>query len=327
MFNRHFSFILLYSIIAFIIIAALFAFFFNLQPVADQPQDSQKIIIRKGEGLREISAALKAKGLIRSRSAFEIYSLLSGNAFKLKPGHYQISPNWSAVHISNLLKNGIKNITVVIFPGETVKDIDKKLAEAGVIEEGELINFQNSGKSLEGYLFPDTYKFSPYTPIDKIVKEFFNNFEKKVQPILAKSNENPYNALIVASLLEKETPFSRDRRIIAGIINNRLRLNMPLQVDATVVYAKCNGRFTTCPTASRQLSKKDLNIGSPYNTYRYRGLPPTPIANPGLDAVKAAVNPVATDYLFYISHPRTQRTIFSRTLDEHNRNRIKYLIP
>ncbi|MGB9608998.1 MAG: endolytic transglycosylase MltG, partial [Minisyncoccia bacterium] len=136
-------------------------------------------------------------------------------------------------------------------------------------------------------------------------------------------SQNPTSTLILASMLEKEAPFFEDQKIIAGILLKRLKLNMPLQVDATICYIKIlknKGSISCLP-----LNPLDFKINSPYNTYTNKGLPSAPISNPSVQAVLAALNPVESKYLYYLSDPKTKKTIFSQTLKEHNQNILKYL--
>lgn len=325
------------GLIGLMVAGATVGFVIYLQPVDKSAVDSRAgFVVKPGDGLTTISFNLSRDGLIKSGSAFQLFNLLNGAAHRLKPGLYQLSPSWSAPAISRLLVAGPAVAAVTITEGETVADIDQKLSERGIISGGELIDFEwrplegaypflQGADSLEGFLFPDTYRFAPFSPVDIIVKEFLNNFKAKAWPALAKSGQNYYSALIVASLLEKETPFSRERPLIAGIIYKRIRLDMPLQVDAGVAYDKCRRRFLTCDAQTRKVYKRDLTKGGPYNTYLYLGLPPTPIASPGVDAIQAALQPAASPYFYYLSDPKSKKAIFAVSLDEHNDNRVKYL--
>ena len=130
-----------------------------------------------------------------------------------------------------------------------------------------------------------------------------------------------YEALTLASIIEREVPFFEDRAIVAGILEKRLSIGMPLQVDATVLYVACAYRYDGC----RELTERDFRVKSSYNTYLYKGLPPTPIANPGIEAIKAALNSTPSPFLYYLSDPETRRTVFSRTLEGHARNKTLYL--
>lgn len=288
--------------------------------------------IKKSQGFNEIISNLKEKSLIQSELAFKIYSLLSGQAGKLKPGKYFFNNKVSAQEILKSLVAGPGDILMVIRPGMTLREIDDELSSAGIIKEGSLIalditklknyyDWLGEAISLEGFLLPDTYYFSPDFSEELVVRKFLDNFEVKVLPFL-KDNGNIISTLTLASILEKELPNYEDQRIVAGILLKRMEINMPLQVDAAVIYAKCIGRFTDCP---RILIKDYRDTDSPYNTYLYKGFPPTPISNPSLSTVKAALSPVKTDYLFYLSDPETKKTIFSKTLDEHNNNRAIYI--
>lgn len=168
------------------------------------------------------------------------------------------------------------------------------------------------------FFFPDTYNFAPASNLERIIGKFLSNFDDKV-------SEVDYQDLIMASLIEKEALHPQDRLLVAGVLKRRLEIGMPLQVDATVVYAKCQGAFVSCDAETRRLSKQDLKMKSPYNTYTNRDLPPAPIANPGKEAIVAARNPQPSKFLYYISNPKTGRIVFAQTLDEHNENRFKYL--
>ena len=160
---------------------------------------------------------------------------------------------------------------------------------------------------MEGYLFPDTYLFLPGAETEQIIGTMRDNFKKKAGDIAQ-------DIVIMASLIEKEVPASDDRRIVSGILWKRLEIGMPLQVDAVFPYI----------TGKREVLLDDLKINSPYNTYLYKGLPPGPIANPGLDAIEAARNPKETPYLYYISG-KDGKTHFAKTYEEHLKNKEKYL--
>jgi len=318
-----------------VIILFIAYFFYGLQPnAAASDAKSVQFKIIKGEGLKIISARLSQWSLIKSISVFKFYSLLSGRAQKFQPGVYELSPEMSIPQIMNLLTSSGKNeATVVLQEGMTLKDFDKILSQAGVIKEGTLINFPvkklasdyqflNYANSLEGFLFPDTYRFRFDSSPEEVLGRLLDNFKSKAWPLLAEK-QNWYDFLIIASFLEREVPDFNDRQIVAGILLNRLKKGMPLQIDATISYAKCNGGFKDCSELA--VTKKDLNLSSVYNTYGRLGLTPTPISNPGEAAIKAAVTPQNSPYWYYLSEAKTKETIFSKTLEEHNRNRVKFL--
>ncbi|MCP6719918.1 MAG: endolytic transglycosylase MltG [Patescibacteria group bacterium] len=317
-------------------------FFYGLQPnvseevVDGAAQNIEPTIfkISKGEGLKEISARLSSQSLIKSITVFKLYSLLTGKAQKFQPGIHELRETMSVPQVVNLLTTRGKNeVTVTIPEGTTFKDIDGILRAAGVIEKGALINysfdeladnypFLAQVTSLEGFIFPDTYRFEVDSGIDRVVERFLDNFKIKAWSLL-QTEKNWYDFLILASFLEREVPDFNDRQVVAGILLKRLRLGIPLQVDATVSYFRCGGELKECSQAV--VTRKDLTLSSPYNTYQRLGWTPTPIANPGQSAISAALNSQASPYLYYLSAKETKETIFSRTLEEHNRNRVRYL--
>lgn|SRR3989338_2963279 len=203
------------------------------------------------------------------------------------------------------------NLATVLFrEGLTVAQASELLNQAGVLSG------QSLSTDLEGYLFPDTYEFFVPSSADSVAKRFSENFNKKVLPMIPQGRDIR-EILTVASLVEREVSGPADRRMVAGIIWKRLRNDFPLQVDSPFCYIK--------PEPCHPVTPEDTAKDSPYNTYTRKGLPPTPIANPGLDAITAAVNPQGSPYWFYLSDPKTQKTVFAVDLDEHRRNIVKYL--
>ncbi|MEK7076669.1 MAG: endolytic transglycosylase MltG [Patescibacteria group bacterium] len=325
------------------------AYYFFVAPVRPQTlagaTDNEEIIIRiaPGSGLTDIAAELKKNKVIRSEGIFSLYSLLAGKAHTLKPGRYSIDAGVSLGGLVQTLADGPEDIAVTIVPGMTLREVDAKLSALGLIKSNELASlnlssfvpdypwltkFQNSstidlrgGNNPEGFILPDTYSISSGGDSRAILQKFLDNFQNKALPLFSESSK-PFDALIVASLLEKEAPDYMDRERIAGILAKRLRVDMPLQIDATVIYANCGGSFSGCDKNTRA----DYAINSPYNTYIYTGLPPKPISNPDLEAIRAALTPKASPYWFYLSDPKTKKTIFSETLDEHNDARVNYLL-
>ncbi|MDD4931729.1 MAG: endolytic transglycosylase MltG [Candidatus Colwellbacteria bacterium] len=223
--------------------------------------------------------------------------------------------------------------TVTALPGYSAKQIDQILISKGVIKAGENIAdfdisrfkdeywFLKDAQGVEGFLYPDTYRFCLDTPPEDVIKRFLDNFETRTKTVFT-SLTGSYDALILASLVEKEVPDNEEeRRLVAGLLIGRMRDNMRLQVDATLCYAKYK---SICPE-NFSVSPKDKETDSPYNTYKNKGLPPGPIGNPDISAIRAAIAPKTSEYRYYISDPITKRTIFAKTLDEHNRNVVKYL--
>ena len=294
---------------------------------ARQPK-SVSFVIKRGEGVRDIAARLKSEGLIKSPVGFTIYSLITGAATGFKPGKYSLTAMMPAPEIARTLEAGIPAITVRIQKGMTVVDIDRVLSDAGVTAVGEVAAYAaHADPSLEGFLFPDTYVFSGGTTAEQAVAEMRAAFDRSIGPVFAGMTEaDRYKTLILASLIEKEALYPHDRLVASGVFQNRLKIGMSLQLDAANVYAKCKGAYMTCPASERELSRADLKAEGPYNLYLHQGLPPTPIANPGKDAVVAALHPARSTNLYYISNPKTGRLIFAETLDGHDENRSKYYI-
>lgn len=286
---------------------------------------AQTFEIKPGEGFREIISELGRTGLIRSSLAAEWYFLLRGSANKLKPGLYELFPSMSAENIRSILVEGQNREVLVTIPeGSTLYEIDGLLASSGALPKGTLVAYAAATSSeIEGKLFPDTYKFFYASTPAEAVQKFTENFNAKLILLLPQDTVRRRDALILASILEKEVPGSYDRQIVAGILTKRLKAGMPLQVDASICYSK--EKLAGTDLSCYPLSPLDFKIDSLYNTYTHKGLPPGPIGNPGTDAVAAALHPIETEYWFYLSDPGTHKTIFSKTLDTHDQNRVKYL--
>ena len=187
-------------------------------------------------------------------------------------------------------------------------------------EEFDFLEDKPKNLGLEGYLFPDTYEIFFEEGIEDIVRRMLDNFDRKLtlelKEEIASQKKSIFEIVTMASLIEKEVRTIEDKKIVSGILWKRLKSRMPLQVDATISYI--TGRKTT------EITKEELKINSPYNTYKYKGLPLGPICNPGLESIKAAIYPKQSEYWFYLSTPEGE-TIFSKTLREHNEAITKYL--
>src|SRR3989338_7050241 len=297
---------ILIAAIIFFVLAGFSGYFFLSAP-KDFPS-GETIVIEKGTGLAEISGKLKKEGLVKNKYAFALYARVFNKSKKIKYGKYLFN---EPVSIFSLLSRftkgefGFKPVKVTVAEGLTVKKIAELL---GDFENFDKEEFLEKTEKLEGYLFPDTYLFLPFAETQQIIDTMTDNFKKKAGDV-------GRDIVIMASLIEKEVPDSGDRKIVSGILWKRLELGMALQVDAVFPYI----------TGSLKVLLDDLKIDSPYNPYLYKGLPPGPISNPGLDAILASLNPIESPYWYYLSDPKTDKTIFSKTLDEHNQNIIKYL--
>jgi UPF0755 protein len=307
-------------------------FFHELSPAGASNAPQTVFEITPGEGFREVAAALRGNHLIRSSAAFDIFALFGGHALTLKPGLYHLSSSMTSSEIINIISGGNAATAMVTIPeGSNIFEIDNILSKALVIHSGDLVRLQQSGVdgNLEGKLFPDTYEFYTNSNVKDVVGELLDNFATKAQPLLAAGaattvGKSATSDVILASILEKEVPDQTDQEIVAGIILKRIAAKMPLDIDATVCYAKLlaeNGAATGCSS----LTPLDFKVKSPYNTYLYEGLPPGPIGNPGISAITAALHPQSSPYFYYLSDPGTGKTVFAKTLDEQTQNRVKYL--
>lgn len=326
------------------IIFYLGVFYYQLKPVnvlADNQNHGVQFIVEKGDGFKEIAENLQQQNLIRSSQAFKVYLLINGWANKLKPGIYQINYGTKPADIAKMLLVGVPDEKTIVIPeGYTLLDIENKLRGEGILTDGEsLLNlkaadFKNKyifldevpdEANLEGFLFPDTYRFKINSPAKLIATRLLDNFQKNAANLLEKTSNsqlNLYQSIILASIIEGEVPHQKDRQLVAGIIMKRLESNMPLQVDASLVYYKCDIlQVANC----RKISSDDLKIDSLYNTYKNKGLPKGPINNPGLNAIESALNPLESAYWYYLTDPKTGDAIFSKTLKEHNQAIKKYL--
>ena len=312
-------------IIAVILILAAGIWWNALRPAGENSSPTVTFEVRPGEGFGEIAADLSSAGLIRSKLAFEMFALVDGVATSLQPGLYELSPAMSGSAIARALSDANGRTTTVTIPeGSNVYQIDKLLSDALIIHAGDLVA-ATKGANTEGMLFPDTYQFLNGESTSSVIKKFTDNFGAKVQPLFAReTSADEAKVLTLASILEKEVPTPADQRIVAGIMEKRLAAGIALDVDATVCYGKqvANpGTIVDCAT----LTSTDLKSDTPYNTYLHKGLPPSPIGNPGTSTIEAALNPTASPYWYYLSDPATGKTIYAKTLDEQNANIRRYL--
>ncbi len=300
-----------------------------------------QITVKNGQGVYDIAQTLQEQGLIKSQNVFVLYVKLSGSEKSLKAGKYSFSRRLSLYQIVNFLAKGLSepaDISITIPEGFNIWETDKQLTKAGLISEGQ---FSSEYYNDEGYLFPDTYRLKNYeVPItndesDLILKELRDkmhiNFQNKTEPVFGNlDGQNLGKIIIIASILEKEARSEEDMRLVSGIIYKRLEMNIPLQIDATVIYGACRreaakSNFTKNCDVTFQGPAREIKIDGPYNTYMRKGLPPGPISNPGINAIKAAVNPQKSDYLYYLSSRDGSQMIYSKTSAEHAANRRKYL--
>ncbi|MST04003.1 MAG: endolytic transglycosylase MltG [Candidatus Pacebacteria bacterium] len=329
-----------------IVLFLFLAYFFYLSRPTGSKIDVFKI--EKGDGVSIISKNLESSGAVRSRIAFEIWTILTGRAHKMKPGFYQIKEDSSMFKIVASFVDGPTDFKFLITEGKSMFDIEKQLINLGMLGGRELIGFDASNfysdfdflkgvSNLEGFIFPDTYNIAQASDLNSFIKLALDNFKEKALPLFDADGRlisylhgitpSLYDILAMASIIEKEVPLQEDRLIVSGILWKRYILGMPLQVDASVIYAKCVDLFINKEDLKKcgSISRSDFSLKSEYNTYFVAGLPAGPIANPGKDAILAALNPKKSLYFYYLSSPKTKETIFSKDFDEHSINRAKYL--
>ncbi len=319
-------------------------------PKDSNSQDEKFFLIKKGEGIKEIAASLEKEKIIKSKKIFILYTVLTRKSKNIYAGIYLLSPSMNIVEIVNKLTSGkTAKEKITIIEGWNIKDIAWYFENKGIFQaeeffevvgfpmvdysshkdlplpkdfsdEYEFLEDKPKNIGLEGYLFPDTYFIERDASVEDIVEMMLDNFNKKLNPELreeiSRQGKTIFDIITMASLLEKEVKNFDDKRIVAGILWKRLKMGMPLQVDATIIYI--TGKKTTF------VSKKETEVDSPYNTYKYKGLPPTPICNPGFESILASIYYKDSEYFYYLTTPEG-KTIFSRTLAEHNIATAKYL--
>jgi UPF0755 protein len=315
----------------------------------DSGGEEQLFLINTGDSLSIVAQKLEEKGVIKSEYFFILYGLLTEDGRRIRPGNYKLSSSMNVIEIMSHVVSGGED-RIIIIEGWNMRDIAEYLERNGYGEkeeffkvagyptlyrdgvitsprEGSLINEEigilseiKEGMPLEGFLFPDTYFIVPGTSIEDIVRSLVLNFEKRLTEEIRNEIRNSefsfYEIITIASLIEKEVTDYEEKRIVSGIIRKRLDGGMRLQLDATVTYLT--------EKRSVDVSTRETRINSPYNTYYYNGLPVGPICNPGIESIRATLNPKETDFLYYLSKP-TGETVFSKNFQEHVAAKERYL--
>jgi UPF0755 protein len=308
---------ILLGIIFIGIIIGIFWWQNGLLPVNSSNKNPKIFVIKNGEGVREIANNLKAENLIRDPIVFFLLTRQGGFDKQIQAGDFRLNQAMSTNEIVSTLTHGILDIWVTFPEGLRAEEI------ANILQQ-KIPSFNETWrKNLdqnEGYLFPDTYLIPKDASVDLILALFKNNFDKKFQEAQTERTNklSQGQAVILASMIEREAANANDRPLVASVIINRLDLGMALQIDATVQYA-LGYSDSEKKWWKKNLTIDDLKINSPYNTYTNAGLPPAPISNPGLSSLKAALSPANTDYLYYLTDNKGI-THFARTLEEHNAN-------
>ncbi|MCR4334738.1 MAG: endolytic transglycosylase MltG [Patescibacteria group bacterium] len=310
--------LILKVLISFIAILIIFYGWYN-HPPRDFPKEIT-ISLDKGATLKTISTLLEDKKIINSAFLFRIFIIANGGEKKVIEGDYLFQEKTSASDVAFRIthgKYGFASMRIVIFEGSTLAEMADKFESQ--LTKFNKNNFLRLTKGKEGYLFPDTYLLFPNTNEEQVIKIMTDNFDKKIASIKYQINAfgKPLKeVLTMASIVEKEASKIEDKKIIAGVLWKRIKIGMPLQVDVTFSYIY--------GVNTPKIYYNDLEIDSPYNLYKNKGLPPGPINNPGLDSIIATLNPVNTKYLYYLSD-KNGVMHYAETHDQHVANKNKYL--
>jgi UPF0755 protein len=318
----------IFIIVLFLTIIVLYQVYV---PVDKSSNDTKIVDIRRGIGLKEIAKILKDNGLIHNEFTFELLTKLKKSQHNIKAGEYKFSPGMNSIEIlSKLVRGDYIKTSFTIPEGYNILQIADLLSKKGYVNRERFIRLTKDkdfisqlgidAPTLEGYLFPETYYIFKGAKEEEIIRIMISQLndvithEDKEQA--KRLGLSFHQILTLASIIEKETKVAHERHLVSAVFHNRLKENIPLESDPTVIYA-------LLPDFDGNLTKEDLKIDSIYNTYRNRGLPPTPIASPGLASIKAALYPAKVDYLYFVSMNNGTHK-FSTTLKEHNRAVLKY---
>ena len=325
-----------------LLVATVWTFVLGSRSVSPGDRSPVRVVVPNGASAKEIARILRDRNVIRSPFVFVLTCRLSGKTGKLKPGVYEFNRAMAVpAIIRSLVRGEALEAWITIPEGYTIRQIADILEARGITDSDVFVRIGVAGAasfsqysflcgtSLEGYLFPDTYLMARGIQPELVIEKMLDTFERKVvvpyreEIELAASRwfgvargdfgEGLHKVLTVASLIEREAKVPKDRPLIAAVIYNRLKKGLKLEIDATVSYVPGDSRAN-----KSALHYEDLRTDSPYNTYKYPGLPPGPICNPGLACIKAALKPADVDYLYYVAKPDGSH-VFSRTLQEHNR--------
>ncbi|MFA6252851.1 MAG: endolytic transglycosylase MltG [Patescibacteria group bacterium] len=321
------------GILLIVLVGVWFVYFL----LAGNSQPAATFVVINGQGVNEISQNLHDQGLIRSRFVFETWLWILQEENRVVAGIHDLSANVSIYQLSrNLVKLPSNFQASILIPEGYDRSMIAKVLDKNGLSGQDFLSATDNKKdwqekysfladapknaTLEGYIFPDTYFIDRYTTVDDFIKKTLSNFDKKLTTELRaeikKQNKSIYEVLIMASIIEREVPNDADKKMIADIFIKRLRDGMRLESDATINFI--TGKGLVQPT------REDLQIDSPYNTYRNDGLPPGPIANPGISSIESVLYPTDNNYYFFLT-TKTGEVIYSRNYQEHLKNKAKYL--
>ncbi len=323
----------LISAVAFLVIVTS-VFYFRYQVYYSHGNSDKQVLfeIKKGEGNTEIATNLEKAELIFGKIYFYYYLRSHDLLSRIMPGDYSLSGSMTIPEIAAVITEKRDDSIRVTFPeGWSSRKMADKLNDLGLDGEGflkivekpqgftEQYGFLKEDKvlNLEGYLFPDTYFLKKDETAENIISKMLNNFDEKLtaefQAEIRRQGKSVRETLVMASIVEKEVMSAGDMKLVGGIFYNRLATDMPLQSDATLSYYFQDDKD--------QHQGEELNADTPYNTYRYKGLPSGPIGNPGEKALTAAIYPEKTGFMYFLTDKNTKETVFSRTFEEHVANK------
>jgi UPF0755 protein len=324
-------------VLTLVVVALAAVLFVNSSPARNLPGD-RLFSIQRGETLTRISERLQNEGFIRFAPFLNVVGRISGTQGAFKAGYYRIPAGASALSIHWLLVEGAQTLEKLTIPeGWTISKVARHLEAEGVCQATDfmaasrspemLSRFGVPGRSLEGYLFPDTYyvprPFPADAMVELMVKTFFDTMTKIEPGWREMQPEKLRDTLILASIVEREYRMPDEAPLIASVFYNRLRRNMGLESCATLEYIITEIQQKAHP---EYITTEDEKLNSRYNTYKWAGLPPGPISNPGMTALEAVFHPAQTDYLYFVLRgPDAGRHYFSRDLSEHNQAKYLYL--
>ena len=300
------------------------------RPANPQAQEAKRVHVRPGMSFAQILVLLEKSALIRNPRLFHLQARLRGGAKSIQAGVYELKASMPPREIYRRLSEGrVARRTFTIPEGYNVREIARTIRLAGLADEAEILGLSRDtsflkeldipAASIEGYPFPDTYHFPVGASAKKILGVMVRTMRKKFSPALRERAKamgfTMHQTLTLASIIEKETSLGSERPLIAAVFINRLKRRMRLQSDPTVIYG--------LPHYDGNITKKDLRYDSPYNTYLHRGLPPGPIASPGLESIESALNPAEVKYLYFVA-TKDGGHRFSRTYREHRRAVNRY---
>jgi UPF0755 protein len=319
--------------LGFLFLFFIFALYWLLFTPPSQTASTKVIFIKKGSHLKKVSEVLEQEGIIKHRQIFVFLTTILGKKTKVKAGEYEFhTPMLPLEVLDALVKGQVKRHLVTIPEGYTLSQVARLLEGLNLVEKKGLLQKASSpafinalglsqlaGPTLEGFLFPDTYHLFREMDPEEVIQTMVYQFKKVFGPDLVhRASELGFSereAVILASIIEKETPLPEEKPLISAVFHNRLKKKIPLQSDPTVIYGIKN--------FNGNLTKEDLMRPTPYNTYLMVGLPPTPICNPGKESLLAAVHPAPVPYLYFVSKNDGSH-YFSSEIEEHNRAVWKY---